>query len=418
MSGKDLLQLSGAQGALAEGGSATAAARAEAETKVMIVMAHQHPRDEQRAYQHLALACTRPSFAESAMYAYPRGKNDDGSPNIVDGLSIGFAKEAARVWGNVQYGVEIVGRLSEKDAPPHGRVDIVGWAWDLQTNVRVTHPATFKALIYRRGKGWVEPDERDFRELVARHGAIAMRNAILNLIPPDVKEDLLDRLRNTGTGTASKDLEANREGVVKALASAFSHYGVTEDMLCHYLAIAELSLIDAQGLSTLRGIYRSIRDGATQASQHFPELGGQAAAEGDQSPSAADADAAMDAVLDEEGEEPEPERPEPEEPKAAPKKRKKKKAPEPEPEPEEEDEDEDEPEIRVHEGSWVGDLPKVSDYPAVIASLKETFGEMESDEADFETVFEQVLFGMYEREDRTSGEKHLASALGDLGYEV
>jgi len=275
-------------------------AAAEAEVKGAIVLARQFPRDENRAYIALAGSCERPTFAASARYDYTRGGK------LIDGLSVGFAREAARVWGNIQHGIRIVGVRNDDEYPPHGEVHIKGWAWDMQTNTRVEQETTFPYLIFRKRGGWVKPDERDARELVARHGAIVVRNCILNLLPPDVKEDLLERLRDTGASKAATDLDQDRDGTVAKLAKAFDGLGVTADMLCHLLEVDSLDAIDGRGLDRLRGVYQAIKDGATQANAVFPELGGQAAATGGQSAAAAESQAGLEDEPEYE-DEPEPE---------------------------------------------------------------------------------------------------------------
>lgn len=416
--GTALLDLKGSGAAMVRGASGVAA-RAEAETKAMIVMAYQNPRDEAAAYAALAGACTRPTFAAAARYSYPRGGEE------IDGLSIGFAREAARVWGNIVSGVEIVAHLTPEEHPPHGRVDIFGFAWDLQSNRRVHKPATFKALIFRKKGGWQKPDERDFRELVARHGAVAERNAILDLIPPDVKEDLLDRLRKTSVGKAEEDLKRNRKTIVEKLRVAFGNYGVTEDMLCHLVELDNLDAMDAAQLSRLRAVFAGMEDGAVVASEVFPELGGAAAASG-QSTQAATADAELDAASEDDVPEPEPvpaapakrgAKPAPApapaaEEKAAPKKRGKPAPPPPA-------DEEEEVELRVAEGAWVGDLPAVNQLPAVFTALKEAHGEDAAEgDSSADTLYEQVVLDMYQRDERPGAAPHYAVVMGELGYDV
>jgi hypothetical protein len=382
-------------------GATAVAARAEAETKVMIVMAHQNPRDEHLAYTKMVNACARPTFAEAARYYYERG----GNP--IDGLSIGFAREASRVWGNMVHGVEVVAHLSETEAPPHGRVDVIGYAWDLETNVRSVKPVTFKALIYRKKGGWIKPDERDFRELVARNGAIAERNAILDMLPPDLKEDLLQRLRKTGAERAARDLERDRAGVMSAMVKAFGEFGVTEAMLLSYVSLKKWDKLAPEQLARLRAVYTGLHDNAYTAASVFPELGGTAAARGDQSAAAKEAEDELTKAATrmhegewvEEGSESdgpgEGEAVEEKPKRAAPLKRRGKAA---KPEPEEEEAG---PEIHVHEGAWVGDLPKVSDLPYILDNVDET-----------------VVVDLYERDERKGALEHYYRKLEALGYEM
>jgi len=66
-------------------------------------------------------------------------------------------------------------------------VHIRGFAIDLETNASTEYEDQFKRLVQRKGRDgethWVQPDERDLRELIGRRGAILVRNAILSYTP-------------------------------------------------------------------------------------------------------------------------------------------------------------------------------------------------------------------------------------------
>jgi hypothetical protein len=406
---KSEIQLSGGAAPTATDVAAQGMAEAEATVKAQLVHAIGYPRDENRAYLALTNACQRETFAVAARYSYPRGGQE------IDGLSVGFAREAARVWGNLRFGYHIVSERNAKQHPPHGQVVLRGYAWDIQTNVFVEKDATFPYLIFRKRGGWQEPDERDKRELIARHAAIAYRNCILDLIPPDVKEELLDKLRKTSATKAKEDLTKDRAGTIKRLLKAFGAMGVTKAMLESYLELDDLDELEPSQLAQLRGLYSSIKDGATVVGDAFPDLaGGQAAARGQQSAAAAEAEAELDSAAthmgaeweeveeepDDEPEEPDDWTEEPEEeeepaPKkrAAPKKRGSK--------PAAEEVEEDTPEIRIHNGAWVGDLPKVGDLPYVL-----------------DHVPEEVCLDLYERDNRQSAVAHYYKKLEEYGYEL
>jgi len=148
----------------------TASAVQELQATIAVVL--QFPRDERKAWEGLLATCQRPAFAEKATYKFPRGNAD------VTGPSVNLAREAARVWGNIRYGVDI---LRDDEHSVHLR----GWAWDAQTNNKTSLDASFRKLIYRKKGGWVKPDERDLRELINRHGAFLERNCLLKLLPLD-----------------------------------------------------------------------------------------------------------------------------------------------------------------------------------------------------------------------------------------
>src|SRR5258706_4186843 len=96
-------------------------AREEAELKAAIVLARKFPRDESVSFAKLLRSCERPSFAENAGYAFPRGGT------MVTGPAVDLAREASRCWGNMRYGLRIV---TADDSWIH----IKGLALDLEHN--------------------------------------------------------------------------------------------------------------------------------------------------------------------------------------------------------------------------------------------------------------------------------------------
>ena len=96
--------------------------KAVAEAQGKLVIAKRFPRDEITAYEKLMTACSRRNFAEKATYSYPR------SGSTISGPSIRLAEEAARCWGNVDFGIK---ELSQKD----GESEMLAYCWDMETNV-------------------------------------------------------------------------------------------------------------------------------------------------------------------------------------------------------------------------------------------------------------------------------------------
>ncbi len=248
-----------ASGFAGQAGSASAVAREEAEMKASIVLARSAQRDELVAYNRIIRSCQRPGFAEGARYSFPRG----GAR--VEGPSVDMAREAARCWGNIRYGLRIVTEDRE-------RVHIKGFAHDLETNTYVETEDKFGKLIQRRTKQgetrWVEPDERDLRELVNRRGAICVRNAILQLMPPDVIEDAMEEVRRTIQRAAAGELARDRQTTLRRLSLAFGDIGVSVEMITAQLG-HPIDLIDDMELTELRGIYKSIIDGNSKREDHF-----------------------------------------------------------------------------------------------------------------------------------------------------
>jgi hypothetical protein len=225
-----------------------------------IIVAKRFPRSEDAAFAALMKACRRHTFAEDAAYSFKRGKRQDEKgqwvDNYVTGPSVYLAREAKRVWGNMQSGVEIV-RDDEKSRK------IRAWAWDVETNTRQTFEDEFLKLIQRKvGRGrdaetkWVVPDERDLRELTNRRAAIAERNCILATLPNDLIYDAL----KIAEDTIRKGITDDPDGARKKIILAFGEINVTPDMLIAHLGhpIVECS---PNELAELRKVYKSIVDG-------------------------------------------------------------------------------------------------------------------------------------------------------------
>jgi hypothetical protein len=221
-------------------------ARVVQEVQGAIIVAQRFPRNEDEARVKLLRACKRPTFAENAEYEFPRGGND------VSGPSVQLAREAARVWGNIQYGFEIV---SEDEVWR----SIRAYAWDVETNSKPFQEDRFKKLIYRKANGgqWVKPDERDLRELTNRRAAICYRNCILQVIPSDLIQEAIEQSRMTLRDRAAADPDGERKRILDAFANDLNVMpNSVEAILGH--SVTEASPVE---IAKLRAIYKSIRDG-------------------------------------------------------------------------------------------------------------------------------------------------------------
>jgi len=258
-------------GALAtQAGTAAGVAREEGELKAALVLARANPRNEHESYMKIVNSCKRPTMAADATYSFPRGGSQ------VEGPSVYLAREMARCWGNIRTGIRIVTMDSQY-------VHVKGYAMDLESNRYVESEAKFMKRVQRKVKQddgsrvtqWVEPDERDLRELVNKQGSICVRNAILEILPPDFTEDAITQARKTLREASEASLKANPAEVVKKLTTSFDELGVTVAMLEAKLGHA-LSLVTPDEVATLRQIYSSMKDGNSKREEHF-DVGGPAA---------------------------------------------------------------------------------------------------------------------------------------------
>jgi hypothetical protein len=227
---------------------APSTAAAIQEIQASIVVAKKFPRIVDECWAKLMQSCKRQSFAKKASYSYPRGGTQ------ITGPSVNLARTAGQCYGNIRYGVDIV-RDDDEDRT------IVGWAWDVENNVRASYPDHFKKLIFRKKGGWVVPDERDLRELTNRRGAIALRNALIHIMPRDFIEDAEAMCLKT-----LKDDIKDPAGEKKRLILAFDEIGVTVEMLTAYVKSDPWSPDD---LVELQGIITAIKEGTNKRDDYF-----------------------------------------------------------------------------------------------------------------------------------------------------
>jgi len=229
------------------------AAMAKHDIEAAMIVAQRFHRNEDEAYGRLMQSCKRPSFAQMALYSFPRGRTQ------ITGPSIKMAIEMGRIWKHIRWGVDILHDDEETRT-------IRAWAWDMQENVKVTADDTFKKLIYRKQGGWIKPDERDLRELHNRRGSLAVRNCLLQLMPPDFIDEAKRQVRQTvEQGIAGDDPDRVRKAIIRAFATV----GVTVDDLEHYLGHALAKSTPAE-IADLRGVYKALADGHATWSEYAP----------------------------------------------------------------------------------------------------------------------------------------------------
>jgi hypothetical protein len=232
------------------------ASRAKHEVEAAFVIAKRFPRNEDEAYQKIIKSCNRSTFAAQAVYQFPRGGV------TVKGPSVNMAREAARVWGNIEFGFEITHEDEQSRL-------IEGYAIDRETNTRVKQSDEFKKLVQRKRGGkteWVTPDERDLRELTNRRAAILYRNCVLQLIPRDYIDEAMEICEQVIKSRVSKDPDGERKRVIKA----FSEIGVSPEMLESYLKHS-LSQSSPAEIADLRTIFQSIKDGHSKWSEYIKD---------------------------------------------------------------------------------------------------------------------------------------------------
>lgn len=227
-----------------------AESRAVAEVQAQYVIAKKFPRDEHQAYTRIMRACERPFLAEQAIYAYPRGGQ------LVTGPSIRLAEAMAQAWGNLDVGVR---EISQSD----GVSVAEAYAVDLETNIRVVKTFHVPHTRFTKQGNKKLTDGRDIYELVANQGARRLRACILAVLPGDVVEAAEQRCKKT---LESSDVPMADQ--IRKLVLAFDEIGVKVEHIEKRLGHNLDATIPTE-IVTLRGIYKSIKDGMADRSQFF-----------------------------------------------------------------------------------------------------------------------------------------------------
>lgn len=225
--------------------------RAVAEAQGKLIIAKQFPRNEFTAYEKAINACKRKSLAEKAMYSYPRGKE------TISGPSIRLAEELARCWGNIDFGIK---ELSQKE----GESEMQAYCWDMETNTLSSQ--TFVVAHVRDNKYGSQKltQQRDIYENNANMAGRRLRARILAVLPPDLVEAAVSECRKTLAGANDEPLADK----VKKMVLAFEKFGIKAETLEKRLD-RKLDTMTAEDLADFRGIYNSLKDGNSSASDWF-----------------------------------------------------------------------------------------------------------------------------------------------------
>lgn len=236
-------------------GQATAVeqSRAVAEVQAAVVVAQQRPRNIQYAIAEMEQGCRQKEMAERAFYAFPRAGQQ------ISGPSIHLARELARCWGNVQYGIA---ELRRDDALAFSEMQ--AWAWDLQTNTRTS--TVFVAPHKRDTKKGVVvlTDMRDIYESNSNLGARRVREMIFAILPPWFVEKGKSLCSQTLLDGGGKPLPQRIADAVRL----FDGMGVTAEQLEARVGRASTRWTE-HDVAQLGVLFRSLERGELRVEEEF-----------------------------------------------------------------------------------------------------------------------------------------------------
>ncbi len=227
--------------------------RAAAEVAAAVRVAQDNPRSEAAARNAMIDTCSRLAVASRAFYEVP---------NRGAGPSIHLARELARIWGNLDYGVRELSRDDEA-----GTSEMQVWAWDQQTNARSTRSFIAPHVRMKRGQRERLTDIGDIYLSNQNVGARAVRECIFAVLPGWFVSEAEARCKDTLRNGDGKPFDEQADNAVQAFADEF---GVTLAQLEDRTGTVRAKWT-ANHLLQLRRIYSSITVDGIPADQYFPE---------------------------------------------------------------------------------------------------------------------------------------------------
>jgi hypothetical protein len=221
--------------------------RAIAEAQGKQLLARKFPRSMTQAMADFMEACKIPEFAAVAFYAVP---------NRGSGPSIRFAEEAARCYGNFEFGHRELSR-------DKGRSVIEVYAWDTEKGNHSVRQLTVEHVVDTKNGPKVLRDQADIDNRIANVASKQMRGRILALLPKGLVMAGQEACKRTLAGNSEKPISQR----INDMVQVFGRFGVTvkhlETKLGHSL---DTTTVDE--LADLVGIFNALKEGA-KASEYF-----------------------------------------------------------------------------------------------------------------------------------------------------
>jgi len=216
-----------------------------------IATAHTFPRNLKRATDNsVAIVTMDKETAETCTYSVPRGGK------AITGPSVYLAKIIAQQWGNMRVEAKVTS-VDAKQVTSHAV------CWDLESNLAIKVEVK-RSIVGRSG--------RFNEDMITVTGnaanSIALRNAILAVVPKAVVDKVYRAAKETITGDVSDEnkLKAKRRQVVDGLKGT---YNVTEAEVLSAVGKASLDHLTSDDLVVLIGVGTAIKDGDTTVEYAF-----------------------------------------------------------------------------------------------------------------------------------------------------
>ena len=223
----------------------------KAQIDVQISTAKAYPRSIKRAVEDsIALVTMDVATASTCTYSVPRGGKS------INGPSVHLAKILAQNWGNLRVEAKVIG-IDAK------HVTSQAICFDLEKNLAIKVEVKRSIMT---SKGRMNDDMITVTGNAAN--SIALRNAVLSVIPKAVVDKVYNEAKSKITGDVSDKTKLlnRRKAVMDGLKET---YTLTESEILSAIGKASIDHITPDDLVVLIGIGTAIKDGDTDVETAF-----------------------------------------------------------------------------------------------------------------------------------------------------
>ena len=192
--------------------------------------------------------------AESCFYRLER-KAKDGEKVVIEGPSIRLAEIFGIAWGNLRFGSRVIDEQERF-------VVVQGYAADLENNIAAAVEVA-RRIAGRRGRY----SDDMIQTTIAAAQSIAVRNAILRVVPRTYVDHVLEKAKQVAVGDI-KELAKVRQKVIERLAKL----GVAKDRVFAKLGVASIEEVGRDHVEALIGFGTAIKEGTAKAEELFPPI--------------------------------------------------------------------------------------------------------------------------------------------------
>lgn len=227
-----------------------------ADVEQQMTAARRWPRDVQAARRSIqTIALSSEDTAASCLYALPRQDRERGSVSI-EGPSVRFAEI-------IQYSFEHLFTMGKTVDETDRYVVAQGGVWDMQKNNRRIFEVR-RRIVNNKGRRYSD----DMIATTANAAsAIALRNAVLGVIPAALWRDIWMECKRVAVGDQTTLNKRRRD-----MVDYFQKAGIHPVRVFATLGIQTEADITLEMLGTLRGVATAIKDGDVSLDEAFPEV--------------------------------------------------------------------------------------------------------------------------------------------------